>query len=382
MTSRERVLAAVNHEQPDRIPVDFGGTFATSFTAGAYNAVRAELGLSIAPSRIVSSHMMLVETEFELRQALGLDTIGLYFGGGHVFGWQPWTTPDGARVELSRDLEVRPRADGGWDLFSRTQHVGVMPAGGLYFDPADYPKWRDYDPGELTDDVLRDLETRARMCHESTDLAVILNVPYTVFNGTSPDFLCALVLEKEEVHERLELWTDHVIECLKLLLEAVRDTVSIIAFSGDAGAQRGPLVSPGLYREMILPHFRRIPDHLHSHSDIKFFYHTCGSVYRLMECFVELGVDIINPLQVGAEEMEAERLAAEFGNRLVFWGGGIDAQQTLVNGNEQEVRDKVRLQLSHYAATPGYVFALDHNVQPDVPPRSFLAMLDEVRRRG
>jgi len=250
----------------------------------------------------------------------------------------------------------------------------------MYFDQVDYPKWRDYDPADLTDEVLRDLEDRARFCHENTDLAVLLNVSYTIFNGTSPDFLAACLIEKDEVHERLEIWTGHVVEGMRLLLDAVKDTVSIMVFSGDAGTQKGPIMGPDLYREMILPHFRRIPEFLHANSDIKFFYHCCGSVYRLMEPFVELGVDILNPLQVSAAEMEPERLTSEFGGRLVFWGGGCDTQRVLPEGTEEEVRAEVRDRLSHYTQAPGFVFTQVHNVQPDVPASNVLAMIDEVRR--
>ena len=379
MNGRQRVGAALNHQWPDRIPIDVGGTFATSLTAPAYDALRAELGLPLRRSRIVQPDMMLVEMEAEVRRALGVDTIGIYPWGGHVYGWTPWTMPRGTEVSLPADLDLKARADGGWDLWRGGRQVGTMPSGGIYFDAMSYAKWRDYDPAALTDAVLKDIQSQIAYCHDNTDLAVVLNVPYTIFNGTSVEFLCALMDEKEEVHRRLTVWGDHVLQCLGLLLDAAGDKVSVMAFSGDAGMQQGPLIGPDLYREMILPHFRRIPEYLHRHSRIKFFYHTCGSVYRLIECFIELGIDILNPLQVAAAEMEASRLAGAFGGRLVFWGGGVDAQHTLIHGSEEEVRAKVRSQLEHFAARPGYVFAFDHNVQPDVPPRNVLAALDEAR---
>jgi len=380
MNSRQRIARAIAFQKTDRIPIDVGGTFATSLTAPAYDALRAELGLPARRSRIVEHGMMLVETEAEVRTALGVDTIGLFLEGGAVHGWRPCSLPRGTEVSLSADLEVRPRADGGRDLWRGGRQIATMPPDGFYFDAVAYPQWRDYDPAALTDAVLKDIAARAAYCQAQTDLAVVLNVPYTIFNGTSPDFLCALMAEKEEAHAHISLWVDHVLECLRLLLDAVRGNVTVMAFSGDAGMQAGPLIGPELYREMILPHFRRIPEYLHRNSQIKFFYHTCGSVYRLIESFLELGIDILNPLQVTAAEMEAERLVRTFGGRLVFWGGGVDAQNTLVRGTEAEVRGKVREQLTHFASRPGYVFAFDHNVQPDVPARNVLAALDEARR--
>jgi len=380
MTGRERVLAAINHQPHDRVAVDVGGTSVTGLTASAYRALRQELGLGSAPIRTVEPSMMVAEMEADVREALGVDTIGLCLGGGHCYGWERFVTPDGTEVELSRQYELRPRDDGGWDQVCNGRRVLTMPEGGLYFDPVSYEKWRDYHPADLTDDVLADIEQQARTADESTDLAVVLGVPYTLFNGPSPEFLMALIGEKAEAHDRLARWADHVLECLHMLLDAVRGTVSVMVFSGDAGTQKAPIIGPDLYREMILPHMRRIPAFVHEHSDIKFFYHSCGSVYRLIECFIEMGMDILNPLQVTAAEMEPERLVAEFGGRIVFWGGGCDTQRVLPQGTEEEVRSEVRSRLQQYASVPGFVFSQVHNIQADVPPRNILAMLDEVRR--
>jgi len=380
MNSRERIIRAINHQPHDRIPIDIGATFATGFTAVPYAKVRAELGISPKPVRVVEPMMMLAEVEMPVIKALGIDTIGLYLEGGHCYGWKGWTIQDGTEVMLSRDIELRKRSNGGWEQFQKGAHKFTMLPDSYYFDPIEYPKWRNYYPSDLTNEVLRDIEKRARYCHENTDLAVILNVPYTIFNGTSPDFLCALILEKDEVHERLEIWTNNVLQCLSKLVDAVKDYVIVMAFSGDAGSQKGPLIGPNLYREMILPHFRKIPEYLHKHSDIKFFYHTCGSVYKLIDCFIELGVDILNPLQVSAAEMEPERLVKKFGDRIVFWGGGCDSQHVLPDGTEDDVRKEVRSRLEHYAGVRGFAFSQVHNIQPDVPVRNILSMVEEVKK--
>lgn len=380
MTGRERILAAINHQPHDRVPVDIGGTTATGLTTSSYRALGEELGLRSAPIRTMEPAMMVAEMEAQMREALGADTIGLALAGGHCYGWQSFTTPDGTEVELSQQNELVGRDDGGWDQVCNGQRVLTMPKGGLYFDPVSYVKWRNYDAADLTDAVLEDIERQARVATETTDLAVVLNLPYAIFNGTSPEFLMALVGEKDEVHERMTVWVDNIITCLGLLLDVVRDTVSVMVFSGDAGTQNAPIVGPELYREMILPHMRRVPAFLHDNSDIKFFYHSCGSVYRLMECFIEMGADILNPLQVTAAEMEPERLVGEFGGRIVFWGGGCDTQFVLPQGTEEDVRREVRARLAHYATLPGFVFSQVHNIQVDVPPCNVLAMLDEVRR--
>ena len=194
MTSRERVLRAINHQPHDRVPIDLGGTFATSLTVPAYVKLCAELGVTPKQIRINEPMQMLVEMELPLLEKLPTDTIALYLAGGDLHGWQDWTMPDGTTVQMSADLELRPRGDGGWDNYRDGRHIFAMAPGSYYFDPVEYAKWRSYDPAELTDEILRDIERRARLCYEQTDLAVCLNVPYTIFNGTSPDFLCALLV--------------------------------------------------------------------------------------------------------------------------------------------------------------------------------------------
>ena len=233
----------------------------------------------------------------------------------------------------------------------------------------------------LTDKVLRDIETRTRQCRQSTDLAIVLNTLFTVSNSTNADFMCALLLEKAEAHERLEQWADATIAGFDRILDAVRGNVDILTFSGDAGSQNAPLFGPDLYREMIVPHMRRVMAHIHENSDLKCFLHSCGSVYRLIDCFIEMGIDILNPLQLSAAEMAPERLVAEFGGRIVFWGGGCDTQHVLPRGTEDEVRQEVARRMAEYSTVDGFVFNQVHNIQPDVPVRNILAMMDEVRRR-
>ena len=379
MTSRERVLAALNQRPHDRIPIDLGGTFASGFTARAYDRIREHLGIKVRPGKIMSEEMMLVEVEAEVLNRLGVDTIGIYTCSGHFHGWQDWTAPDGTRVKLSREVTVKTSVEGGWELWRKGNKCSVMPSGGHYFDACDYVKWRDDDPSVYTEAIVDHLAERCRIARHNTDLAVVLSVPFTIFNGTNTDFLCALYTDKEEVNERVGLWVDHTLESLDRLFRATGDLVDVFAFSGDAGTQRAPLIGPDIYEEMLLPHFRRVTEHIHRHTPAKFFYHTCGSVYKLIPGFIKLGVDALNPLQVTAADMEADRLVNEFGGKLVFWGGGIDAQHTLLEGNQDQVREKVRQQLTQYTRYPGYVFAFDHNVQHDVPPENVIAAIEEAK---
>jgi uroporphyrinogen decarboxylase len=165
------------------------------------------------------------------------------------------------------------------------------------------------------------------------------------------------------------------------VLDAVKSYVDIIAFSGDAGSQNAPLFGPALYSEMIVPHMRKIMEYVHRNSAMKCFLHSCGSVYGLMDGFVEMGIDILNPLQLSAADMEPERLVKEFGGAIVFWGGGCDTQRVLPYGSEDEVREEVRSRMAVYSTVEGFIFSQVHNIQPDVPAHNILAMMDEVAIR-
>lgn len=379
MTSRERILAALNHCPHDKVPIDLGGTFASGFTAGAYERMRKHLGIKSSPINIMSEEMMLAEVELEVISKLGIDTIGIYTSSGHFHGWQDWTTQDGIKVKISRDVAIKPASDGGWEIWRNGRKSSVMPPDGHYFDSCDYVKWRNASPSVYTNEFVDHLAERCQNVLRNSDLAIILLTPFTIFNGTNTDFLCALYTEKEEVHERVGIWVDNTLKSLDRLFRATENIVDVFAFSGDAGTQRAPLIGPDIYEEMLLPHFKRVTEHIHNHTTGKFFYHTCGSVYRLIPGFIKLGIDILNPLQVTADEMEADRLVDSFGGKLVFWGGGIDTQHTLLEGNQEQVREKVRKQLTQYTRYPGYVFAFDHNIQHDVPPENVIAAIDEVK---
>ena len=381
VNSRQRVIAAINHLPHDRVPVDLGAHGATGLTVSAYGRLREALEIPAAAVRVVDAGQMLAQVELAVVEALGLDVVGVCPGGGFVHGWQDWTTPDGVEVKMPADIELARREDGGWDNLVGGVRSGIMPAGGHYFDSVEYPQWPIVDLDVLTDEVLRDLETRARAYRTGTVLAIILNTPCAISNSTNPDFMCALLLEKEEAHERLEQWADSIVVFLGKILDAVKDYVDIVAFSGDAGSQNAPLFGPELYSEMIVPHMRKVMRYVHESSSLKCFLHSCGSVYRLIDSFIEMGVDILNPLQLSAADMEPERLVKEFGGRIVFWGGGCDTQHVLPYGSEDDVREEVAGRMAVYSTVEGFVFSQVHNVQPDVPVGNILAMMDEVRVR-
>lgn len=379
MTSRERIRAAINHKNHDAPPIDIGGTFATGLTAPVYARLRSLLGLPEGPLYIAEPIQMLGEVELPMIEALGLDVIGIWTESGHRHGWYDWTTPHGTHVQMPAHVDLERREDGGWNQYIGGTLAHYMARNSIYFDPVPSSQWRTFPAERYTDEVLCDLEKRARACRQNTELAVFYNSEFAVTNTNSVDFLCALLTEKHESHARLEAWSDSIVDSLKLVLDAIKGTVDIIAFSGDAGSQAAPLLSPDLYMEMIVPHLKRVTAYIHEHSDIKCFLHSCGAVGPLIDCFIAMGLDILNPIQVSAVGMEPELLVERYGGRIVFWGGGCDTQHILPHGTEDEVRQEVRGRLAQFTRVPGYVFSQVHNIQPDVSAENVAVMIDEVR---
>ncbi len=380
MTPRERIQAAINHRAHDKLAIDIGATFATGITARAYHALRQTLELGGDPIRIDDPAQLLAEVEIPVLKALGSDVVGVRAYGGHFYGWHAWELSPGLEVLVAKNIEIQKRSDGGWDQYIDGKLKNIMPREGLYFDSAEYTPWYTYGPKLYTEAVLRNLEDRLSYYQTETDYAVFYNSPFSISNATNPDYSCALLIEKEEAQERIGVWMDSLLENLKMVLDVLRDRADVISFSGDAGSQRKALCPPEVYREMIVPQVRRVTDYVHKHSNIKCFLHSCGSVYELIECFIEMGMDILNPVQLSAANMEPERLAREFGGRIVFWGGGCDTQHALPHHTPEGVRQEVRDRLGVFARQPGYVFSQVHNIQPDVPVENILAMTNEIRR--
>jgi uroporphyrinogen-III decarboxylase len=173
------------------------------------------------------------------------------------------------------------------------------------------------------------------------------------------------------------------IRCLSLLHEAVGDRAFAWGIAADdSGTQRGEFINPDLWAEMIKPHYKRLCSWIHQNTPWKTYFHCCGSIYHLIPHFIDAGIDILNPVQTSAANMEPARLKREFGDRIVFWGGGCDTQQMLGNGTPEAIRQQVRERLAVFAPGGGYVFNQVHNIQANVPAENIIAMFDAAREFG
>jgi len=407
MTSRQRVRRAIQFEKPDRVPIDLGATRASGINAVVYGKLKQRLGLE-TPTKLADSMQILAEVELGVVQRLGVDVMPIEGPGA------AWASADASRgvrkklfcgeqVYFPPHADIAEQSDGSWVLRDAGgQAYARMPKDGYYFDFIRPTMAGRIDPDAfrpddtVSDEELQAVDDRARYLYENTDKALLgwgasismLGLSWllsdNITQGSLDEWLIMLMTEKETAHEMMGRYVDAVIARTKLYHQALGDRCMIWGVaSDDAGTQRGGLVAPDLFAEMIAPHYRRLCDWVHANTDWKTFLHSCGSIYPYIGHWIEAGVDILNPVQISAAQMEPRRLYEEFGGKVVFWGGGCDTQNVLPSTSPQAVKDHVRENVKVFGGGDGgYVFCQVHNVQQDVPVENVVAMLEAAYEFG
>jgi hypothetical protein len=392
MTSRERLRRAIHHQEPDRVPLDLGSTLVTGIQAVSYARLKKALGIEGGEIRVYDPFQILAEVEDTVKDRLGVDTYGIQLPTT-LFGyknenWKPFTLFDGTRVMISGHFEYDRLPNGDIVQYPKGDRSappsGKMPKDGYYFDvivrqePIDEsrldPKeWVEQSFGLYSDEDLRYLEDTSRWFFDNTDYALVGNFWGAGFGDIAlvpgpqvlhpkgirdpEEWYVSTVLRKDYVKEIFALQLELQMKNLELYREAVGDRVEVIVMSGtDFGSQNGPFISPDAYRELYKPLHRQMNDWVHAHTPWKTFFHSCGSLIGLLEDLDEAGVDILNPVQTSAANMEPERLKGEFGDKFVFWGGGVDAQHTLPFGTPEAVREEVARAIRVFGKGGGFVF--------------------------
>lgn len=375
MTHRERILAAVAHKEPDRVPRDLGGCLATTMTLGAHQRLRAHLGLPAEPPPAYFSYRSstVIPDEAILRR-FDVDARPVILG-----------SPDG---RPDRPVSADAFVDEWGVTWSRPEGGHFISTDGPFYrieEPAvadlDRLEWPDpADPGRY-----RGLRERARALHEETDYAVVLTMPVgpvhlCQFMRGYGEWLEDLLLAPEFAEGMLARVTDVWAAIADRALREAGPYVDVVMYGDDVGTQSACLVRPELYRQVIKPYHRRMAETVKRHGK-PILYHSCGSVYRLIPDLIDVGVDVLNPVQVTATDMDTGRLKREFGRDLGFWGG-INTQQVLPLGTPADVRAEVRRRIDDLAPGGGYVLCAVHNVQPEVPPENVVAMYDAALELG
>ena len=419
LTSRERVNLALNHQEPDRVPLDLGASAVTGMQVDTVYKLRQALGLDAPgkPVKVVEPYQMLGEIKPDLMHALGIDVVGLgkpatMFGFKNE-GWKPWTTFAGTPVLVAAGFNTDPDENGDILLYPEGDRSvppsGRMPKGGFYFDsiPRQLPlddnnlKLEDNleEFGPISDADLSHLRREAERIWTETDKAVLGNFGGTAFGDIAlvpgpwlkhpkgirdvEEWYVSTAMRRDFVYKIFERQCEIGIKNLEKVHQVVGNRVTAVFVSGtDFGQQTGPFVSPKAYRELFKPFNKAVNDWVHKHTTWKTFIHSCGSVRALIPDFIDAGFDILNPVQCSAACMAPEELKQEFGDQVTFWGGGVDTQKTLPFGTVEEVRQEVCARLKTFGKGGGYVFNTIHNVQARVPIENVLAVYETVRTCG
>ena len=402
MTSRERILAAVNREPVDRVPIDLGGTRQSGISVFAYAPLRVRLAstdTAIANAvrtnprvRIFDLYQMLAEVEPAITARFGSDCVALNrrtvaFGLPNE-DWQPWRLYDGTEVEVPGAFAPETQPDGDLVLRRDGELIAQMPARGFYFDRLEkypgalHPDLDTWEPPRLSPADLAHFRTEGERLHRTTDKAVIaaLGPPFELFNGLGQggfeDWMVTFASEPAYVTALYRKLTAAWLENLEAFHGAVGDRVQILQICDDFGTQAAPFLSVRAFRELLLPAYRRGLDWIHARTPWKVMLHSDGALMPLLPSLIEMGVDILNPVQTTAAGMDPRRLKAEFGDRLTFWGGSCDCQGTLPRGTPAQVAAEVRAHLDCFTPGSGFVLASVHNIQAHVPPENIIALFD------
>ena len=399
MNSRERVLTALAHQEPDRVPIDLGASLVTGINAVTYYHLKRYLKLDDRPVQVSDIILQLAEVEEPVRQRFGVDVVGLPLleplPNVRNIRWKPWTLPDGSPALISADFE--PEVTERGDILIRAADGSVaqwMPAATYHFLPKDAPlaqatreDLERFEPHRLSDQELEWLHRAARQLRDETDYAIFGWFGGSLVEGAQfargwVRFMQDLKQAPDLVAVLVEKLAQAALADLERYLDAVGEYIHVIGFGDDLGVHNGLQFHPDLYRRLFKPHHRRLYNLVHERSQARVFLHSCGAVSDLLPDLIEIGVDILNPVQTSATGMEPQRLKDTFGDRLTFWGGGCCPQRVLPWGTTQEVEADVRGRLRALAPGGGYVFAPIHDIQPDVPPANVVAMYDAARRWG
>ncbi|MCC6860789.1 MAG: hypothetical protein IT158_19635 [Bryobacterales bacterium] len=409
MTSRERVLAAIAHREPDRVPIDHGSFRGTGIMAVAYNRLKRHLGIEGGATYLYDVVLQLAEPEDWYLRRFRVDAIDL----GRAFNvpemWHPWVLPDGSGAQAP--YWFRPERRDGELLVrgSECRVIGRMPRGSYYVDQAYWPlaaEGLDYAGGlpsamrdvtwdalptapwdrPLTDDRLRDIGAAAqRLCRANYAISAAIGcnlLEWCQYLFGMENTYLYIGGEKRRLGMFLDRLVERHLEFLGRLLPHLGGNVHILVVGDDLGTQRGPQMSPACYRDLFYPRHKRIYRYIRDHSPAHLMMHCCGGIYPLIPHLIDAGVEILNPVQTSARDMEPERLKREFGRDLTFWGGGCDTQTVLANSSPAEIREHVRRRMEAFMPGGGFVFTQIHNVMADVPPENVVAMLDAAYEFG
>jgi len=398
MTSRERVRMALRHQEPDKVPIDFGGMRSTGISAMAYNKLKEYLGIKGGVTKLYDVQQQLAEPELDIVELMGGDVVQLHrlepSFGIKIDRWKPGKLPDGSDCIEPYDLNPIVNENGGLDIKVGDVVFARMPKGGYYYDVV-YHACENVETKEeldklpvpvITDEELEYLRKEAKRLYETTDKAILGAFGGNIFEMGQVEwgyekYFSMLALEPELMHYYHQRLADAWLVALERYLGAVGEYIDVIQFGDDLGTQLNSQISVDMYREMIKPYHKVQYQYVRkNYPNVKVFLHCCGAIYNLIPDLIDAGVEVLNPVQLSAKGMDPVRLKQEFGKDLTFWGAGCNTQTTATFGTVEEVAAEVEKYMKIFAPGGGFVFTQIHNIQVNVPPENVVAIYETAKK--
>lgn len=413
MTSKERLAATLDHQEPDKVVVDFGATSVTGIHCRIVEKLRDHYGLDRHPVKVFEPFQMLGEVEADLQEVIGCDCEGV-FGTSNMFGstqkeYHLQKTQWGQEVLMSTGISLERDTEGNAYVWPQDDHdcspCAKMPSNCYFFNCLERQQEIDDDKLDPSDNLEEfgyisdeDLEHFALAADRAAatgkgvvasfggtalgDIAMVpaMNLKHPKGVRSVAEWYMSTVIRADYIKEVFDHQADIAIENYKKLWARCGSKVDVVNLCGtDFGTQDSQFCSVEGYRDLYLPYYRRMTDWIHSNTTWKVFKHSCGSCTPLITSFIDSGFDILNPVQINAKNMDPRMLKREFGKDVVFWGGGVDTQKVLPFGTPDDVRRQVLEEIDILGAGGGYVFNTIHNVQANVPVENIVALIDTLR---
>ena len=416
MNSRERIISALNFNEPDKLPVDFGGMPTTGIHVSMVYKLRQRFGLdkSLTPVKVVEPYQMLGEIDNDLKYLLGVDSISIT-GKNNIFGfenedWKEWKLWDGTPVLVPRLFNTVPNKNGGIFMYPQGDNnaspSAIMPCKGYYFDSINRQKKIDginlnvEDNLEefkiISDNDLSFIKEKVDEYYDKTDFFLTANLAASGFGDIAlvpgpslkdpkgirdiTEWYISTVARKNYVFQIFEKQCEIAIDNYNRIFKAIGNKIGVIFVSGtDFATQTGLFISKELYNSLYKPFHIKVNNWIHKNTKWKTLCHSCGAVEPLISAMIDAEFDILNPVQISANGMDPSYLKKKYGKSIVFWGGGVDTQKTLPFGTPKEVSEEVKRLVNIFNHDGGYVFNTIHNIQANTPIENLEALVNVIQ---
>ena len=401
MNSRDRILSAINHKQPDKVPVDLGSSTVTGISAIAYNNLKKYLKIT-SPTRVFDVVQQLANVDLKVIDLFGVDALDINRVSTETDDWYEVDLADGSKGEYPGWFRPIKSPDGS--LYTTDPEgliLSKMPVGAAFFDQMFFPYENGYPENfsNLKDSLkkiswvvhshasnLNTAELREKLLHikKTSDKALVMSggaklLELGFFIRRMDNFLMDLMVEQDKLSEMLDILVDMHLAGLEKKCSSIGDIVDVIRFGDDLGMTSGAFMDMGTFRKIFKPRYKVLCDYVKEHSNMKIFLHSCGSIRQYIPDLIEVGFDILNPVQTNCYDMDPITLKEEFGKDITFWGGGVDTASVLNQGSTEDVRKDVLNRCRIFSKDGGFVFAPIHNILSEVPPQNIIAAYNAVK---